>query len=309
MGNRMSVGLVGCGKWGRHILRDLMTLGCDVSVVALSDESQERAAEVGAAGIVTSIAALPEVAGAVVATPVTTHAAVIEELLARGIPVFTEKSLTADRASAARLAQLAPQRLFVMDKWRYHPGVEMLAQIARTEELGPVIGLRTTRVQWGTDHRDVDCVWVLVPHDLSIALEILGHIPVPRSALAERVGETVTGLVGCLGENPWHVAEVSIRYAEWRREIRLHCRDGIAVLNDGYSDHVQLIRTSDLYDRTPPIERRPISNELPLLRELRAFVEHLNGGPPPRSSASEGAAIVDTTATLRELAGLDAPSK
>jgi predicted dehydrogenase len=48
-----------------------------------------------------------------------------------------------------------------------------------------------------------------------------------------------------------------------------------------------------------------VSTELPLLRELRAFLDHLDGGPPPLSSAADGAAIVDALATLRELAGLD----
>lgn len=305
MNHRLPVGLVGCGSWGRHILRDLVSLGCDVFVVAQNAGSRQRAAMGGAAAVVNSIAALPEIAGAVVATPVTTHAAVIEELLARAIPVFTEKSLTADLAEADRLAQIAPDRLFVMDKWRYHPGIEMLAHIARTQELGPVIGLRTTRVQWGTDHRDVDCTWVLTPHDLSIALEILGHVPEPRSAVAERVRGLIVGMAGHLGETPWHIFEVSIRYAVSQRIVRLHCRDGVAVLNDSYGDYLEIARASDYYDKTPPvIERRAISTELPLLKELRVFVEHLQGGPPPRSSAAEGALIVRTIAQLRALAGL-----
>ena len=75
------------------------------------------------------------------------------------------------------------------------------------------------------------------------------------------------------------------------------CEDGVAVLTDGYSDHV-LVATG------PEPEKRPISTELPLLRELRAFVEHLAGGPPPRSSAREGSEIVKTIAELRTLAGL-----
>ena len=50
--------------------------------------------------------------------------------------------------------------------------------------------------------------------------------------------------------------------------------------------------------------RRPISGEWPLLRELRSFVNHLRGGPPPRSSAADGAAIVGRVAELRALAGL-----
>ena len=68
---RMVVGLVGCGDWGRHILRDLVALGCDVPVVARSQESIARAEEGGAAEIVASIASLPTLDGAVVATPAT----------------------------------------------------------------------------------------------------------------------------------------------------------------------------------------------------------------------------------------------
>jgi predicted dehydrogenase len=87
--------------------------------------------------------------------------------------------------------------------------------------------------------------------------------------------------------------------------VTLICEDGVAVLPDGYSDHVQIARVADPADTSPPeLERRAISTELPLVRELRAFVEHVRGGPPPRSSASEGAAVVRTIAELRALAGL-----
>jgi hypothetical protein len=51
-------------------------------------------------------------------------------------------------------------------------------------------------------------------------------------------------------------------------------------------------------------ERRPISSELPLERELRAFVGHLTGGPPPLSCATDGAAEVAAIGRLRELAGV-----
>lgn len=309
MNEKKRIGLVGCGRWGQFILRDLVSLGCEVTVVARSAVTAQRALAGQAAAVVNSVAELPHVDGAVVATPTSTHAAVIEELLERGVPIFTEKPLCADATSAARLARLAPDYLFVMDKWRYHPGVEMLAAIARSEELGPVLGLRTTRAQWGSPHLDVDGIWILAPHDLSIALEVLGQLPAPRGATIERVGGLATGLVGLLGSEPWFVCEVSTRYPAYRREIRLHCRAGVAILDDGYSAHLQIARYSGPHETKAEIERRPISTELPLLRELRAFVEHLNGGPPPRSSAAEGAALVATIATLRALAGLDQPEQ
>lgn len=114
-------------------------------VVARSQESSARADEGGAVAIVADIASLPALDGAVVATPATTHAAVVEELLALGVPVFCEKPLTNDPIAAERLAALAPDRLFVMDKWRYHPGVLELAAIVRERRLGPVSGYARCR--------------------------------------------------------------------------------------------------------------------------------------------------------------------
>ncbi|MCA1636101.1 MAG: Gfo/Idh/MocA family oxidoreductase [Acidobacteria bacterium] len=124
MAERLTVGLVGCGRWGRHILRDLVSLGCDVLVATKSAESRKYASERGASLIVDEHEQLPELDGVVVATPTDTHAAVLEAVLERGVPVYSEKPLTCDAESAARLASAAPERLFVMDKWRYHPGIE-----------------------------------------------------------------------------------------------------------------------------------------------------------------------------------------
>lgn len=299
------VALIGCGRWGRHILRDLVSLGCTVTVVARSEQSRRRAIEGRASDVVSSVAELPEVDGMVVATPTITHADVLEAALDWNVPIFVEKPMASDPARAALLAERAPDRLFVMDKWRYHPGIEALAEIARSEELGPVVGLRTTRVQRSNPHPDVDCIWNLAPHDLAIALEVLGEIPRPRIAFAERIGSTPTGLLGILGENPWFVFEVSSSHNEYRREIRLYCRDGIAFLSDAYSKHVEVIRASEPSDPVIEPVKRPISTELPLLGELRAFVEHVEGGPPPRSSAAEGAKVVAVIAELRALAGLE----
>src|SRR5262245_44717467 len=70
----LRVGLVGCGSWGVNVLRDLQALGCEVTVVARSAETRQRATVGGARSVVNDIAALGSVDGVIVATSTPTHA-------------------------------------------------------------------------------------------------------------------------------------------------------------------------------------------------------------------------------------------
>jgi len=290
------VGLVGCGQWGAYVLRDLRALGCEVPVVARSEESVARAGDGGADSVVPSIDALARVDGLVVSTPIATHAAVLDEALDLGVPVFVEKPLCDDPNDAARLAAVAPDRLFVMDKWRYHPGVLALAALARDGSLGRVRGLRTLRVQPENRHAE-DGVWVLAPHDLAIAIEALRSVASPVAARGVWEGDHLVTLHALL-DTPlgWHALEVSERAPAVARRVELHCDEGIAVLAGGWDEHVEVHVNGAEPTR---IETR---GELPLLAELRAFVGFLEGGPPPRSSVADGASIVRAIDGLRALA-------
>jgi predicted dehydrogenase len=301
MSKSSRVALLGCGRWGRHILRDLLSLGCEVPVVARSEESRERARAGGASEIVDDIAALGSVDGVVIATPTSTHAEVVGEALEFGVPVFVEKPLTNDVASARRLAEAAPDRLFVMDKWRYHPGVQELARIAQSGELGAPVGIHSRRVTLGHRYTDVDTVWIHAPHDLAIALEVLGEVPPPRSAVPELVGGELMGVTALCGTSPWLVVEVSTLAPGHRRELRLVCEDGVAQLDGAEAGAVVVARAGGI--DADSVERRLIAEEMPLLAELRAFVEHVQGGPPPLSSAADAVVIVEAVAAMIELSG------
>jgi predicted dehydrogenase len=299
----ITIGLLGCGLWGQNILRDLLQLGCRVIVVEPNGVNGRCATALGAHDVVASDGRMSSVQGIVVATPASTHAAVVEQILDRGVPIFVEKPFTTDTQSAVRLAELAPDRLFVMHIWRYHPGVELLGTIARSEELGPITMVRTVRTNWTSPRRDTDSLWTLVPHDLSIAAEILGTIPTPRFAVADTPKEKPLGLIAVLGDHPSFVLEVSNRYPDKRREVRVHCRDGVAVLPSGDGNEVEITRNSDV-EVESGTERRSFSAEPPLRRELADFLQHLRGGPPPKSNAAEGLAVVRAIAHIRVLANL-----
>src|SRR5262245_50179905 len=115
----LRIGLVGCGRWGRNILRDLRSCGAEVLVATPSAADRAAALASGAASVCVDLSELPAVDGYVVATPSVTHAEVVERLLSAGRPIFVEKPMTTTAESAARLVRLGGDRLFVMHKWRY----------------------------------------------------------------------------------------------------------------------------------------------------------------------------------------------
>ncbi len=292
------IGLVGCGRWGRNILRDLRELGARVHVADPDPDARGRAQGEGAASVASEVTELPDADGFVVAAGAAAHAALVAELLPRGRPVFVEKPFTVDPADARRLAAEAPDRIFVMDKWRYHPGVEALSTLGRSGELGAILGCRSLRFGGALKVRDVDSVWTLAPHELSLGLELLGGVPEAREAHAEGARDAPTGLAASLGEAPWQCFEVSAARSVYRREVELIGERGRAALLDPYADHISV--------RIGPGagQQRAIETEPPLRRELRAFLGHLDGGPPPRTRAEDGATVVARLWELRRLAGL-----
>jgi predicted dehydrogenase len=289
--------LVGCGRWGRNILRDLVSLGRPVIVVDPSAEARAAAAPMARATHPT-LDFDERVSGVIVATPASGHIATIEHVARWRQPIFVEKPLATRIEDAERALELVGDRLSVMDKWRYHPGIEALGALARSGELGRVRAIRTWRLGRNHGHEDVDPIWTLLPHDLSILREVLGYLPAAVSAVAERADGRVWGIAARLGADPMCTAEVSAHRTEHRRRIEVEFGGALAVLHGSLDIAIEI--RSDAGMRTIGVGDEP-----PLRRELAAFLNHLDGGPPPRSSGRDGAEAVRRICELRRLAGLD----
>jgi predicted dehydrogenase len=302
---RKKILLLGCGLWGRNVLRDLLLLGCEVHAVDPDPTAREGALRSGARSAHERPPdSRPD--GVIVAAPASLHRAAVESVLGYGVPVFVEKPLAVTREDARWLAGLARPPLFTMHNWRYHPAVEKLAAIARAQELGPARLLRSTRTNWTSPRTDVDPVWTLLPHDLSIALEVLGGLPRPVSARAEWHRGKPVGML-CVLEHgeALVVVEVSTRTIEKRREIALRCEGGVAVVPDDTKGWLEILRDGA---KPEDVERVPWPTRPGALqRELAAFVAYLHGGEPPRCDARVGAEVVERVLTLREMAGIAAP--
>jgi predicted dehydrogenase len=283
------LGLVGCGRWGKYILRDLIELGSEVWVVARDVESRSAATQVGAAHVVPCIGELPDfLAGYVVATPTATHYEVIEQLASRGKPIYCEKPLTNDLAKAQDIVSRWGELVFVMDKWRYHPAIEQMRLWVQSGTLGPLQSIRTRRLQWGSPHTDADAPWILMPHDLSIVRHILGELPtIERCYGTQRQGE-ILSLTAVLTGQADCVLEVSTFSPVAHRRVEIQGEKGAAVLEDTDYGHIQWNHEESLAFGQPP-EKFTLSNAMPLAAELAAFVNYVQrAGDPPLTSAADG---------------------
>src|SRR5512143_2663425 len=92
--------LIGCGRWGRNILRDLQALGCEVAVADPDAEARRFASGAGAREVAGDIDQLSASDGIVIASTSSTHDAVIRRALKRDVPVFVEKPMVTDAAAA-----------------------------------------------------------------------------------------------------------------------------------------------------------------------------------------------------------------
>lgn len=294
-----TIGLIGCGAWGRHILRDLKSCGAKVHVVAKGEVSRRNAAAHGADSIVGTPADLPAVDGYIVAVPSSLHAEVIEALLPSRRPIYTEKPMTSDVASARRIVELAGDRVFVMHKWCYHPGIERIRQEIASGRFGTIRGIQIQRWGWGCPHTDVSAVWILMPHDLSIVQHWLGTLPELRWMRPTLLGAPDLGMIVQLGGDgtPPVTIDMSIAGPEHRRVFTVVCSQATVELRDSYDTAIR-VRRGPPGDPAAVSDSIEVGGDMPLLLEIRAFLRHLEGGPPPMSSAAEGLAVVERCAEI-----------
>ena len=287
-----TIGLIGCGAWGQRILTTLVRLQVPVLAIDPDPRQQAWATQLGAIQTTGQLAGSHPCDAYMVATPATTHRTILTKLAPYGKPIFVEKPLATTHEDTWAVAQLALPPTFMMHIWCYHPGIQLLGKLARQGDLGTLTYLRTTRTNWTSPRTDTDTAWTLLPHDLTIVLAILGELPPPRACITERHNGVVRGVTALLGTTPAVALEVSTRYADKRREVRLHGTAGVAVLANEQVDYLDIWWGDDRSaPETVRHERLHFDPTPPLELELKAFLHYLQGGPPPISSLAEGVQV------------------
>ena len=190
----MKIAVIGVGRWGVHLLRNFLAHP-QVSVVAVVDPQAERLTAVKQQFnlddnifLTTEWSALQQIEGltaVAIATPATTHYALIKDALNLGYHVLAEKPLTLDPVECLELCQLAEKQhliLMVDHTYLFHPAVEKGQTVVKAGTLGSLRYGYATRTHLGPVRQDVDALWDLAIHDIAIFNNWLGQIPVKVQA-------------------------------------------------------------------------------------------------------------------------------
>lgn len=180
----LRVGVVGCGYWGSKHVRTLLSLEA-VSQVCVIDPSDERRAAVTRVyprvdEYRTLAEALGQLDAVVIAVPPTLHAPLALEAIARGVHVLVEKPLAPTVEEGQAMVSAAEKMgvtLMVGHTFEYHSAVWELRSMVQRGDLGDLYYLDTARLNLGLYQRDVNVVFDLAPHDVSILNYVLGASP------------------------------------------------------------------------------------------------------------------------------------
>lgn len=173
----IQVGIIGYGYWGPQIARNFHTAN-DCKLVAVCDKNPATHARIGRAypSVYTtcdaaSIVESPEIDAVAVITPVWTHFELAKAALQNGKHVFVEKPFTATVAQAEELIELAARKnlqIMVDHTFLFTGAVRKIRQLIDEGTLGKLYYYDSTRVNLGLFQHDVNVIWDLAPHDLSI---------------------------------------------------------------------------------------------------------------------------------------------
>ena|SRR5579862_858541 len=196
---RVRVGVIGYGYWGPNVARNIYSLdNCEIVSICDQNPASLRRASQALAGIklTTNSAELltsPNIDAIAVVTPVWTHFELAKAALENGKHVFVEKPFTSTRQQAEELIELADRthlKIMVDHTFLFNGAVRKIRELVDAGTLGQLYYFDSTRVNLGLFQHDVNVVWDLAPHDLSIMDYIIDAKP---EALVATGGRHVNG--------------------------------------------------------------------------------------------------------------------
>jgi UDP-2-acetamido-3-amino-2,3-dideoxy-glucuronate N-acetyltransferase len=302
--------VVGCGHWGKNLLRNFDQAGC---LYGFHDADSERmdafASLYKAARVYRSYKELlrdPQVEAVALATPAEQHAPMAVAALQAGKDVFIEKPMALTPESGEEIleaSQEARRIVMVGHLLLYHPAIVTMQRLVASGELGRLEYIYSNRLSMGKIRSEENALWSFAPHDISVILRLTGHLPVQVSAtggayLQPNIADvTVSDLLFDHGTR----AHIFVSWLHPYKEQRLVVIGSkkMAVFEETRPSAKLLLydkgiaRNGNGFQATPSQPQAlPYSSEEPLQIECRHFAESIRTRRQPCTPAEEGIRVL-----------------
>jgi predicted dehydrogenase len=314
----IKVGVIGYGYWGPNIVRNFfVTPDCTVRMVA--DGRQERLnllaktfPSIQGVKDAEDIIGSSEVDAIVIATPVHTHFELAKRALLQGKHVLIEKPMTSSVREADELIELATRKgltLMADHTFLYTGAVQKMKEIIQTEVIGTPLYFDSSRINLGLFQPDINVLWDLAPHDISILTYLITEVP-------ESINATGISHTGNKIEN---IAYLTVNYnsnfiahfvCSWSSPVKvrqtliggdkkmilyndLEPSEKVRVYDTGYNHKTEEDRTRIMVDyRTGDVYIPKLSSREALAGVADDFVQSVIHKREPMSNATLGKSVV-----------------
>lgn len=304
-----SIAVVGCGDWGKNLIRVFAELGALTAVCDTDNAKAKAQAQTHSVPALEwqTILSDPDVAAVVIAAPAARHYELTRAALSAGKHVFVEKPMALETARAMELCELAEAadlRLMVGHLLQYHPAFITLKRLVHDGQLGRLQYVYSTRLNLGKFRREENILWSFAPHDISMILSLIGAEPNQVSAvgagyLRQVVADITTTHLGFPGGENAHIF-VSWLHPFKEQKLVVVCEDGMVVFDDGepWESKVLLYPHKINWRQGEPLPSKAeavpveVAPREPLKVECGHFLDCVASGATPRTDGREGLRVL-----------------
>ncbi|MBI1954489.1 MAG: Gfo/Idh/MocA family oxidoreductase [Proteobacteria bacterium] len=304
----LKISVIGCGYWGKNLVRNFAELGVLHSVCDANQELAEKVAQTyGVSAQNLDEVLKSDCDGVVIAAPAAQHFELTQKALNAGKHVFVEKPLSLKVEEAKRLCDLSIEvnrKLMVGHLLQYHPAFFELKQLIRKGNLGRLQYIYSNRLNLGKFRNEENILWSFAPHDISMILSLAGDLPETVYAtgachLNPRIHDVTTTHMNFTNGIQAHIF-VSWLHPYKEQKLVVVGDRGMAVFDDGlpWGEKLKLYPHQVTWvDGLPQPEKAdvihvPLEVSEPLKLECQHFMDCMMQNQTPRTDGAEGLRVL-----------------
>jgi predicted dehydrogenase len=314
---KKNIAVVGCGNWGKNLVRNFSELGALSSICDFNTEIANKYANQYNVKncLFVEIINDPNIKGVVIATPAHLHASMAIEAMNAGKHVLVEKPMAMNETESEMMIAAAKKnavQLMVAHLLQYHPIFKTILELVKTGEMGELNYIYSNRLSFGKVRTEEDIIWSFAPHDISMILSIVGQNPEFVSVNSASV----------LQKNHVDIATIHMKFksglkshisVSWLnpyKEVKLVLSGKCALLvfddTKSWNEKLAIYSYETAFSKesinlkTNNVKYLDIPEEEPLKNECRHFIDVVEKNMKPITDGTEGLKVIKVLSAVRQ---------